>query len=87
MITGSPAPIFRPMGNSCNRVAIPAMNRADCTSSVVWAASKLATPLPAITRDGVTQPTIMATTCCKAKGNACRMGGKPCQEKIRVRFS
>ena len=50
---------------------------------IILSASAMPPPLTAeaTMMAGVTQPTIMATTCCKARGRALVMGGRPLSSK------
>ena len=75
MITGSPDPQKRPSGNSCKRVAIPEIKSADWIRIICSDGLPPVTPARMIA--GVTQPTIIATTCCTARGSASRNRGRP----------
>ena len=73
MITGSLAPHIRVTPNSCSSVESAAHTRDDCIRRIRWALSSPATDEMIIA--GVTQPTIIATRCCKASGSEHARGG------------
>ena len=66
IIIGSLAPQMLFMPKSCKRVEMAAHTRDDCINSILDELSRPATVEMMIA--GVTQPTIMATRCCKAIG-------------------
>jgi len=78
MITGSPAPNcirFPRMGKSCNSVLTAETTSADWIriTRSAWASPAVFATMMA----GVTQPTIMATTCWSAREKPWPMGGIP----------
>ena len=78
-MTGSPEPIlknrFRIKGNNCNSVDSADMTSAAWIRMIESCSESPATPETMI--GGVTQPTIIATTCWKANGVACFKSGTP----------